>query len=167
MPPHDDELPHVYLRPGEFFLAREPTVIRTILGSCVGITFWSARLRIGALCHSMLPRAPTNLFDSGSEINLAEGRRYVDFCIHDLARQFDELGVPRTQVRVKLFGGADVLAVANPCAKPTVGRQNADTALHILAEEGYTIEAKSLGDVFGRKIRFNTGNGDVLVRKLI
>jgi chemotaxis protein CheD len=166
MPP-DDELPQVYLRPGEFFLAHEPTIIRTILGSCVGITFWSARFRIGALCHSMLPRAPADLSDRSSGTGLAEGRRYVDFCIHDLARQFDELGVPRTQVHVKLFGGADVLAVTNPCARPTVGRQNADTALRILAEEGYAIEAQSLGNVFGRKIRFNTGNGDVMVRKLI
>jgi len=41
------ELTDVYLQPGEMFLAHEPTIIRTLLGSCVGVTFWSARLGIG------------------------------------------------------------------------------------------------------------------------
>ncbi len=165
MPLPDTELPQVYLRPGEFFLAREPTIIRTILGSCVGVAFWSARLRIGALCHSILPNAPVDPKNPTAALNSAEGHRYVDFCIRDLARQFDDIGVPRFQVQVKLFGGADVLAVT-PAARFSVGRQNSETALRILAEEGYRIDAQGLGETFGRKIRFNTGNGDVMVRKL-
>ena len=55
--------------PGELVLAREPTILATILGSCIGVTFWSARLGIGALCHAMLPRCPRR----GREISLAIG----------------------------------------------------------------------------------------------
>ena len=44
----EDELSEVYLLPGEVHLARTPTIIRTILGSCVGVTFWSPKLGVGA-----------------------------------------------------------------------------------------------------------------------
>ena len=82
------------MQPGESYLAREPTIIRTILGSCVGVTFWSARLGVGALCHAQLPRCPKK---PPAGLTQAAGRRYVDFAIRDLARQFDELGVSRTE----------------------------------------------------------------------
>lgn len=159
----EGDLPQIYLRPGEMFIAREPTVIFTILGSCVGVTFWSARLGIGALCHAMLPRSPKDVsFDS----NHAAGRHYVDFCIRELSRQFDALGVLRNEVQVKVFGGADVLYVSTVDSRPTVGRLNCETAMQILREEGYSVAAASLGDTFGRKIRFNTKSGIVLQARL-
>src|ERR1700691_3645113 len=75
-------LPEVYLQPGESYLAREPTIIRTILGSCVGVAFWNDRLGIGALCHAQLPKTPKIPI---AGLTLAAGRRYVDFAIRDLA----------------------------------------------------------------------------------
>ena len=97
-------LPDLNLQPGELYLARGPAILRTILGSCVGVTFWSRRLRAGALCHGVLPRCPPQL-------SLAESCRYVDFSIRYLARQFDELGARRRDLEVKVFGGADVLPI--------------------------------------------------------
>ncbi|HMD99014.1 MAG TPA: chemotaxis protein CheD [Terriglobia bacterium] len=159
----EGELPEVYLQPGELHLAREPVIIRTLLGSCVGITFWSARLRIGALCHALLPRCPNG---SSAGVSRATGRRYVDYCVRDLARQFDELGVPRAEVQVKVFGGADVLLVSNGGSRATVGRQNCDVALEVLRAEGFDVIASSLGGTVGRNIQFNTGTGEVLLRRL-
>jgi chemotaxis protein CheD len=164
MPEVERGLPDVYLKPGEMFLAREPTIIRTILGSCVGVTFWCARLGIGALCHGMLPRCPRQ---AGGETSLASRYRYVDFCIQEIARQFDQLGAVRNEVQIKVFGGADVLLMDSSPERPTIGRQNYETAIEILRDEGYTVAASSLGNTFGRKIRFNTGNGEVLQRRLV
>jgi chemotaxis protein CheD len=55
MPESDEVLREVYVQPGESCLVSEPAIIRTLLGSCVGVTFWVPRLGIGALCHAMLP----------------------------------------------------------------------------------------------------------------
>ena len=44
----NSELREIYLEPGELHIAREPAIIRTALGSCIGVTFWSAKLRGGA-----------------------------------------------------------------------------------------------------------------------
>jgi chemotaxis protein CheD len=160
----EGELPQVYLFPGELHLARNPAIIRTILGSCVGVTFWNARLRVGALCHSLLPKCPTN---SSAGLNRAAARRYVDFAVRDLARQFDELGAVRTEVQVKLFGGADVLPVSPAAsAKPTVGRLNCESAIEIVRTEGFGVIASSLGGTSGLNLIFNTKTGEVLLRRL-
>src|SRR5208282_2634940 len=99
-------LPDLNLQPGELYLARTPAILRTILGSCVSVTFWSSRLGAGALCHGVLPYCP-QVRPPG--FGVSDGHRYVDFSIRYLAQQFDLLGAQRDELQVKLFGGADVL----------------------------------------------------------
>jgi chemotaxis protein CheD len=70
-------------------------------------------------------------------------------------------------VEVKLFGGADVLPVDRTLsARPTVGAQNCQAAVEVLAEEGFTVSASDLGGVRGRRIHFHTGTGEVLLHRL-
>jgi chemotaxis protein CheD len=164
MPDRDNELGEVYLQPGEMFLAREPTIIRTLLGSCVGVTFWSKRLGIGALCHAMLPRCPQS---HSRALSPEIAYRYVDFCIRDLGRKFDELGAHRSEVRVKLFGGADVLLGGKDApTQDTIGSLNCDAALEVLCAEGFQIAASSLRGKSGLNIYFNTGTGEIRLRRL-
>jgi len=100
-------------------------------------------------------------------LSLAAGHRYVDFSIRDLARRFDELGAHRTEVQVKVFGGADVLLVGDAAsAKPTVGRLNCEAAIEVLRAEGLAVIASSLGGTSGLNIRFDTRTGEVLLRRL-
>jgi chemotaxis protein CheD len=157
----ESEVSEVYLSPGESYLARKPAILRTILGSCVGVTFWSARLGVGALTHSQLPRCPPDL-------SLPEmGHRYVDFSIRDIARQLDQFGALRTEVQVKLFGGADVLAVSESASsKATIGRLNCEMAIEVLGVEGFQVTASRLGGTSGVDIRFDTRTGEVLLRRL-
>jgi chemotaxis protein CheD len=160
----DNELPEVYLHPGELHLAQKPTIIRTILGSCVGVSFWSARLGVGALCHALLPWCPVN---STAESNLKNGRRYVDFSIRYLARKFDDLGASRGEVEVKMFGGGDVLLVSNKeRSKPTVGKLNCESAIEVARVESLNVVASSLGGTSGLTIWLDTSNGEVLLRRL-
>jgi chemotaxis protein CheD len=153
----------LYVQPGESHLVLEPTIIRTVLGSCVGVTFWAPRLGFAALCHPMLPSYPAK---PPAGMNRAGGCRYVDFAIRDLARQFDSKGARRGEVQVKLFGGGDVLLVAEARLKPTVGRLNCEAALRVLDEEGFTVAASSLGGHCGLNIQFHTDTGEVLLRRL-
>lgn len=96
-----------------------------------------------------------------------DGHRYVDFAIRDLARQFDELRVRRSEVQVKLFGGGDVLLVSDTaCSIPTVGKQNCEVAIQVVRAEGFSVVASSLGGKLGRNIQFNTKTGEVLLRWL-
>ncbi|HEY1809416.1 MAG TPA: chemotaxis protein CheD [Acidobacteriaceae bacterium] len=153
----------IYVQPGEVHLVQVPTILRTVLGSCVGVTFWNERLGIGALCHPMLPRCPE---EESGRMSVAALRRYVDWAIREVAKQLDALGAKRHETEVKVFGGADVLEVEHSEARPTVGRMNADRALQILKEEGYSVIAQRLGGRQGVHIDFLTTNGEVRLRKL-
>jgi chemotaxis protein CheD len=153
----------VYVQPGESQLRTEPVILRTLLGSCVAVTFLAKPGGVGALCHPMLPRCPNKIAKSP---NLKNARRYVDFAIRELARRFDSLGIARRGVTVKLFGGADVLHVSTEASRPTVGCLNCESALEVLREEGFAVSASSLGGTRGLTLEFNTGTGEVLVRRL-
>ncbi len=155
------DLPVLHVDAGAVQLCRKPAILRTVLGSCVGVTFWDPRLAVGALCHAALPRRPR---EWPSDDAFPGGFRYVDVCIRYLVRQFDRLGSHRDKVEVKLFGGADVLTVTR--FTETVGKQNRDAAWEVLSQCGLVPAAWDLGGSRGRVISFHTGTGDVLLRRL-
>ena len=159
----DEIFQDITLQPGESQLVSQPTIFRTILGSCVGITFRHSGLGIGAMCHPMLPARPSG---SAAADASRPNTRFVDFAIHDMACRLDSLGALRRDVEVKLFGGGDVLPVIRSATRPTVGRLNCEAALQILEEEGFAIAASSLGGTRGVMIQFNTKTGEILLRRL-
>lgn len=109
----------------------------------------------------MLPVCPPK----SQNMTLEGGRRFVDFAIRDLARQLDQLKVRRSEVQVKVFGGADVLFVAAD-SRQTVGALNAECAVRVLEEEGFQVSASRVGGTVGIHIQFDTRSGEVLLRKL-
>ena len=150
----------ISIQPGELYIARTPLMLQTILGSCVSVTFWSKRLALGAMCHGVLPKCPRGAA-------LREQFRYVDSAIRYLLQQLDASGTKRKDLEIKVFGGADVLAVsASRAAKPTVGALNCKAALEVLQAENLSINASDLGGSRGRVIYFDTGTGEVLVKRL-
>jgi len=154
-------IPEIYLQPGEWQLVRMPTVIKTVLGSCVGITFRAPRIGAGAMCHAMMPSFPTR---PGAQLKHATTGRYVDSVIKKLALEFEKLGARPSEIEVKLFGGADVLAAVSKSA--TVGKMNSGAAMRVLEELGFHPVATRLGGTQGVFIEFHTGTGDVLLRRL-
>lgn len=161
----EEVLPDLDLQPGELYLTRSPAILRTILGSCVSVTFWSQRFGAGALCHGVLPRCPL-VWPASSRPT--DGHRYVDFSIRYLAQQFDALGAKRSELEIKVFGGADVLPIsAVQRGKPSVGALNCKAALEVLEEEGLVVLNSDTGGTRGRRIHFHTGTGVVLLNRLI
>jgi chemotaxis protein CheD len=155
----NSELREIYLGPGELHITREPAIIRTALGACIGITFCSAKLRVGALAHPLLPNCPTDLT---AEKRLVTGRRYVDFSIRQLAWQFDPLDVSRGEVHVKVFGGAEVVGIG-AAAKPAIGKMNREAAIEVLEAEGSKIIASSLGGNLATPIPYRDRRGGAAV----
>jgi chemotaxis protein CheD len=159
----DSTRPEVYVHPGESHLVLEPVVMHTLLGSCVGITFLAPAKGIAALCHPMLPHCPAYRL---AKLPSAARSRYVDLAIRDISVEMESLGVTRAETQVKLFGGADVLAVADERSRPTVGQLNAESAVRTLAEEGFQVSVSRLGGKSGVQIQFDTRTGEVLLRRL-
>lgn len=147
---------NIYLKPGEVLVTRTPALVSTVLGSCVAVTMFSPSRCFGAICHAMLP------VNAGRENDL----RYVDSALRYLYAKVMEHGACGDLV-VKLFGGAQVLAVGERLPeRQVVGDQNIAKAEAVLASLGLSVAVRDTGGFQGRKLFFCTRTGDVFVRRM-
>jgi chemotaxis receptor (MCP) glutamine deamidase CheD len=142
---------------GGLHAAAEPTVIRTLLGSCVSVCLWDPAARIGGMNHFLLPRSPAP--DAEGDV--------LRFGVHAMDRLIGammKLGAARPRLVAKVFGGAHVLALrASPEGVP---EQNIRFVRAFLREEGIPVAGEDLGGTHARHVRFETATGRVLVRRV-
>lgn len=156
-------LPQVHLKPGELIISQKPSLVVTVLGSCVSVTMFHRRTRIAAICHAMLPEPKSK----GADENEPHLYRYVSEVIPEICRHFALAGLAPEQVEVKLFGGGNVISMADESPKERwIGSVNVRRAREILREAGFTIRASNVGGTSGRKIMFNTVTGEVMHKHL-
>ncbi len=58
-------LPVIHLKAGEIYIAEKPTLVATVLGSCISVTMFNNRFKIGAICHGALPVYKKTGMESG------------------------------------------------------------------------------------------------------
>ncbi|HWA61714.1 MAG TPA: chemotaxis protein CheD [Caulobacteraceae bacterium] len=148
----DLDLRRVFIQAGEWRCAAEPTVITTVLGSCVAVCLWDADTRIGGMNHFMLPASPGHEGDG----------RYSDVAVAGLIEAMTRLGARRKRMTAKLFGGAGVLAAAGEA----IGDLNIAEAVALLRQARVPVAVQRTGGRAGRLIRFHTGTGEVEVQRL-
>lgn len=159
-----EQLPVVYLKPGEMHSAEKPTVVVTVLGSCLAVTMFNRRRGLGCICHGLLPHCyrPEN-----REVPCPDDLKYVDYSIRQMVKVFDRHHVPRSEIEVKCFGGADMFTQRNADARvASIGKQNIIAAEKTLESEGLAVRVKDVGGRQGRKILFYTHTGEVLLKRL-
>jgi chemotaxis protein CheD len=92
--------------------------------------------------------------------------KYVSTVIPEMRRRFLRKGGVAAGMEVKFFGGADLLQNSADPASTRIGPQNVAFARQLLAELGFRIVASDVGGNKGRKLIFNTGTGDVRIKRL-
>ena len=132
----------VFLKPGELYISGRPVQVSTILGSCVAVTIFNARLCIGGICHALLPRSSSK--DGQNEF------RYVDSAVTYMLRTFETLGVEKHELELKLLGGADVLERIDANII-SVGKKNVQAALEIMKSEGIRPVVCDTGGTLGER----------------
>ena len=143
----------VSLMQGEIHYCIEPTLLVTVLGSCVAVCLWDKSRGIGGMNHFVLP------VDPRAENN----PRYGDVAIDELEAGLLWLGCKTADLQAKVFGGAAVLATG---VREAVGTSNVRLALARLHEHRIRITAQRTGGTLGQQIRFNTSTGEVFFRYL-
>ena len=159
-------LPHHYLKPGGVFIAQEPTVVTTLLGSCVAVTMFHPRRRIGAICHGLLPSCREG--DAGQcDRNCVFSFKFMDCSIRRMLEKFKAVGITPREMEIKLFGGADMFGVPETDdRRMTIGRQNVTITRQILDDERLPVLVEDVGGERGRKIFFYTHTGEILLKRL-
>jgi chemotaxis protein CheD len=155
------ELTTVYLHPGEVCFSRKPRKVITVLGSCVSVTMFSPRLKIGAICHGTLPRCRSR---KECQSVCIEAFKFMDCAIYFMLDKFVECGVAHNETEIKIFGGADTLMSKS---SSSIGRQNIKITLDIMGREKLRVKAADVGDNFGRKLIFFSHTGEVFLKRLV
>ncbi len=143
-----------YLHPGEWIAAAEPTIVTTIVASCVAVCLWDAELRAGGINHFLLPSGARNATQPG---------RYGNLAIPRLVEALEKIGCDRRRLRAKLFGGS---CRAEARAGGDLGARNVALADELLAELGIPIIARDTGGPRARKLVMHTDDFSVWVWRI-
>jgi len=152
--PAPAKLLSVHVATGGVCCPAEPTLLLTVLGSCVSVCLWDCVLHQGGMNHFVLPHAHGE----------AATARWGDVAVPQLVAGLRALGSRLPDLRAKLFGGAAVLNGSSD--RESIGGQNVRVALSLLHQFGIPVMARRTGGQRGMTIRFDTGSGGVLVRHL-
>ena len=147
----------MFLQPGQWYFGKAGPRFRTTLGSCVAICLWHPHLRIGGMCHYMLP---TRLSQSSEP----DSGRYGDEAFELLLREARKAGTQPQDYEVKLFGGGNMFAGTRQLEQDVAAR-NIAKARDLVAAHGLRVKAQSLGGLGYRQLLFDLATGDVWVRQ--
>lgn len=147
------EIKEVFLNPGDFHFGGGTTRISTLLGSCVSITLWHPRRRIGGMCHYMLTER------QGSRAMPLDGR-FGSEAFALFLQHVEAAGTRPSEYQAKLFGGANMLSSPDG-EKMDIGPRNIEHGRQLLAAHHITLMAEHVGGSGRRKLHFDLWSGDV------
>ena len=152
---------------GEAAVAKERDMLRASgVGSCVVITLYHPRLRIGAMAHSMLPISRSSFVNRESKNEKRATRyesrnaRYVSTAIDEMLKRLEAQGGNRKDLEAKIVGGANVFSSFDS----DIGTNNIEAAEEKLKKEGIKIVGECVGGSQGRSVEFSLGSGIVVVK---
>ena len=142
-----------YLYPSAIFASTYPHEVSTVLGSCVSICLWDPQLKFGGINHFMLP------LWNGDGLPTP---KFGNIAFEKLVEKMLHLGSKDSNMIAKVFGGAKQLEKGKSIFN--VGERNIILAFDLLKESSIPVVSHNVGGEKGRKIKFCTHTGEVLMK---
>lgn len=139
---------------GEIGVAGDGAVLRTFVGSCVGLVLFDSRRRIASLAHIVLPESHGGGEPSG---------KYADTAIPEMVRRLEAAAGSPLRLAAKMVGGARMFAFPAGLA---IGDQNVAAVERILAARGIPLLGRDCGGDRGRRASFDVATGLLHVETL-
>lgn len=140
----------VFLRPGDWLFGQGPLRVSTLLGSCIAIALWAPRLRLGAMCHCLLPDNPMRAPGA------ADDGRYGADAGQWMENQLRAAGCGWDEVEASLAGGAGA-------GVSTIGAANIAWAQRWAAQRGLAYTQQDVGGRVVRRLTFNLADGHLTI----
>lgn len=141
-----------FVHPGQWYVGRGQRGLKTVLGSCVTVTFWHPGQRVGAMCHYMLPGAPRDRADDA---------RYAEGALQILVQRLRGVGCEPGECRVELHGGGAWNTGQTIRYEEAVGARNVEEAWRLCRRYGLQVSAHDLGGHYYRTVHMNLADGTV------
>lgn len=141
------------VRMGEIAVARDGGLLRTLLGSCLGVVLYDRRLRAAAMAHIVLPESRGQREHPG---------KFADTAIPEMIRRLESLfGDQPLKLTARIAGGANMFAVNGATA--TIGQQNVSAVEKLLEERRILVIGRHLGGAQGRRMALDVASGVVTI----
>jgi len=131
-----------------------PTVIRTILGSCIGICIYDRNKKIGGMAHILLPQAPKKIMLE----------KYADTAIPFLLEKLYKQGCQKEFMSAKIAGGAAMFKFNSNFTLAQIGERNIEISKKVLDLNRIPLLVEDVGGCLGRVIDFFLLDGRLKVR---
>jgi chemotaxis protein CheD len=142
-------------------IARHGDMLKTTgLGSCVGLTLFDEKTRIGGMAHVMLPSSE---IARETDVNVA---KYADTAIPELIDRMKQAGAATGRLIAKMAGGAQMFAFASQSEAMRIGPRNVDSCKAVLSRLAIPLEAEDTGGSYGRTIEFDCSSGVLIIRSV-
>lgn len=142
----------------ELQVGETPIIFKTILGSCIGIALYDAKLCVGGLAHVMLPCARNG---KGAKNPAKFMNTAVPALVNQLVRRHRSA---QRSLKAKIIGGATMFT-HRKSTHPTldIGNNNIKAVRMCLRSLRIPIVAEDVGADYGRRIEFHLDSGLVRV----
>jgi len=137
---------------GEAVFARHPAMLTTILGSCVAVTLYAPRRRLGMLGHIVLPQSHGD--------NEQHPAKFADTAVPHMLATLNNYGVTAGELIAKIAGGACMFG-SNQFAR--IGDNNVEAVTKALDAAGISISGRDVSGKSGRHLSFNLSTGEVSI----
>jgi chemotaxis protein CheD len=136
---------------GQIAAARAPNLIRCVLGSCIGVSLFHARSRVGVMAHVVLANSAGRTDAPG---------KYADTAVPRMIELLLEHGGALSGATAKIAGGASMFGASGPFK---IGSANTEAVLQALAKAGIRVTAKHVGEQRGRRVTLDCSNGELTI----
>jgi chemotaxis protein CheD len=143
---------------GGVFATAEPTVIKTVLGSCIAVCLVDPASRVAGMNHFMLPASGTPCETP------ADPGRYGIHAMDLLIGAMQKAGADRRRLVAKVFGGAHVLLAPEQGA--SIPERNIAFIDAFMRTEGIPVASSDVGGYLPRRIHLHSDTGVVYVKRL-
>jgi chemotaxis protein CheD len=131
------------------------TLVTYALGSCLGVSAWDRRAKVGGLLHYMLPSSNVNA-DKAQQVPAMFG----DTALPLFFQRLFDLGAQKRSLVLKLAGGA---AINGPDSFE-IGKRNLLLARRWLWKNDLAPVAEAVEGHVGRTLRLEVGTGRTLLK---
>ncbi|MGE5631528.1 MAG: chemotaxis protein CheD [Caulobacteraceae bacterium] len=143
---------------GEYVISGNPEdkIITYTLASCVAVTAYSCFRKVAGMVHIILPFPSEN-----REIGLGPCHYAITGIPLMINRMCSEYGCVKSELSVKLFGGADSIKEDDIFR---LGFKNIETAKMVLENMELTIAASETGGQLSRTLEMDVATGIVMIK---
>ncbi len=131
------------------------------LGSCVGVTLYSQRTKVGGLAHIMMPDSNRARFSNGNGREYLA--KYADTSIDLMIDEMKDLGASRPTLVAKIAGGAHMFK-CNGNGNMKIGDENVLAVKDKLDDLRIELIAEDTGEDYGRTLEFDVCTGILVVK---